>query len=90
MVKNLISLEGKVAIVTGASKGLGKAIALGYGEAGANVVVAARTVEALDQVVADIEDDIAMLELILEELTVLAGEAVDKVLLSDSTRQFIL
>jgi NAD(P)-dependent dehydrogenase (short-subunit alcohol dehydrogenase family) len=55
MGNKLFSLEGKVAIVTGASKGLGKAIALGYGEAGAKVVVAARTVEALEQVVADIE-----------------------------------
>ncbi len=55
MGKNLFSLEGKVAIVTGASRGLGKAIALGYGEAGANVVVAARNAEALEQVVADLE-----------------------------------
>ena len=38
-------LEGKVAIVTGASRGIGKAIALAMAQAGAAVVVAARTVE---------------------------------------------
>lgn len=35
----MISLTGKTALVTGASRGLGRAIALAFGEAGANVVV---------------------------------------------------
>jgi NAD(P)-dependent dehydrogenase (short-subunit alcohol dehydrogenase family) len=38
-----MSLEGKVAIVTGSSRGIGKAIALGLAREGAAVVVAART-----------------------------------------------
>jgi len=49
------SLKGKVAIVTGASRGIGKAIALGFAEAGADVVVASRTMPDLEKVAREIE-----------------------------------
>ncbi len=42
-----MKLKGRVVIVTGASRGLGKAMALGLAREGAHVVVAARTEEAL-------------------------------------------
>ena len=48
-------LDGKVALVTGASSGLGVAIAHGLAEAGADVVVGARRAERLADTVAGIE-----------------------------------
>jgi NAD(P)-dependent dehydrogenase (short-subunit alcohol dehydrogenase family) len=50
----MFKLDGKVAIVTGGSRGLGKAIALGLADAGADVVVASRTQSDLDAVAEEI------------------------------------
>jgi len=47
-------LDGKVALVNGASRGIGQAIAIGMAEAGAEVVLAARTVSGLDDTAAAI------------------------------------
>jgi len=44
----------KVVVVTGASKGLGRAMALGFAEAGADVVVASRNIEACESVAGEI------------------------------------
>lgn len=49
-------LAGKVAVVTGASRGIGAAIALELARAGAKVALAARTPEALEQIAAQIGD----------------------------------
>jgi NAD(P)-dependent dehydrogenase (short-subunit alcohol dehydrogenase family) len=49
------SLKDKTVIVTGASQGIGESIALGMAEAGANVVLAARSVDKLDTVATRIE-----------------------------------
>ena len=51
-VLDLFDLRGKTALVTGASSGIGKRVAIAYAEAGAQVVLAARHAEAL-QAVAD-------------------------------------
>lgn len=48
------SLAGKVALVSGASRGLGRAIALGFAEAGADVAVAARSAAGVEEVKRDI------------------------------------
>ena len=49
------NLKNRVAIVTGGSRGIGKGIALAFAEAGATVVVAARKVDLLAEVVKEIE-----------------------------------
>lgn len=49
-IKQLFNLEGKVAIVTGASKGIGEAMARGMAEFGAKVVVSSRKQEAVEAV----------------------------------------
>lgn len=55
MGTEIFSLEGKVAIVTGASRGIGRAIALAFAESGADVAVAARTAEDLETLAKEIE-----------------------------------
>ena len=49
---DMFKLANKVAIVTGASKGIGAAIAKGLAEQGAKVVICSRKQEALDVYVA--------------------------------------
>ena len=54
MILEWFRLDERVAVVTGAGRGLGAAIAEGFAEAGANVVIAARTRSQLDDVAARI------------------------------------
>jgi NAD(P)-dependent dehydrogenase (short-subunit alcohol dehydrogenase family) len=48
------SLDDKVAIITGASKGIGRAIAIGFADAGAQVVVTSRSLDACEAVAAEV------------------------------------
>src|SRR5215510_6778823 len=53
---NLFDLSGRVALVTGGSKGLGKAMARGLAQAGADIVISSRHKGELDRALAEILD----------------------------------
>lgn len=50
-----IDLKGKVALVTGGSRGLGRAMAIGLAQAGADVIVASRKLDACEEVAREVE-----------------------------------
>jgi NAD(P)-dependent dehydrogenase (short-subunit alcohol dehydrogenase family) len=50
-----LSLEGRVAVVVGGTTGIGRALALGLAQAGADVVASARGAKNLDAIAAEIE-----------------------------------
>lgn len=52
---DLFDLSGKVALVTGGSRGLGKSICLGLARQGADIIVVSRKVENCQQVAAEVE-----------------------------------
>jgi NAD(P)-dependent dehydrogenase (short-subunit alcohol dehydrogenase family) len=54
---SIFDLTDKVAIVTGGSRGIGKAIALAFAQAGADVVVAARSADAIKETAAQIRKE---------------------------------
>ncbi len=56
-IRPLFQLDGKVALVTGASKGIGEAMARGLAEFGARVVLSSRKQAAVDEVAAGFKDD---------------------------------
>jgi NAD(P)-dependent dehydrogenase (short-subunit alcohol dehydrogenase family) len=51
-----MDFTGKVVLITGGSRGLGRAMSHGFARAGARVIVASRKIEACEAVVADIRD----------------------------------
>ena len=55
MTAQLLSLEGKTAVVTGGTSGIGRAISLGLADAGADVVATARRQQEVDQTAAEVE-----------------------------------
>jgi 3-oxoacyl-[acyl-carrier protein] reductase len=56
LFKGMIMIQGRVAVVTGASRGIGRSIALLLAASGARVVLSARNSEALQEVVMQIRD----------------------------------
>jgi NAD(P)-dependent dehydrogenase (short-subunit alcohol dehydrogenase family) len=93
-------LHGKVAIVTGGGRGIGKSIALGLAECGAKVVVASRTKEELEGVVNEIKEgggeaiavvaDLMITDQIpaLVDATIEAFQRVD-ILVNNAARSFL-
>jgi NAD(P)-dependent dehydrogenase (short-subunit alcohol dehydrogenase family) len=55
MSTQILSLEGKVAVVTGGTSGIGRAMSLGLAEAGADVVATARRQQQVDETARGIE-----------------------------------
>jgi len=60
MYEKIFDLTGKVALVTGGSKGLGKAMARVYAEHGANIMICSRNAEELAAAAAEIGDGLSV------------------------------
>jgi NAD(P)-dependent dehydrogenase (short-subunit alcohol dehydrogenase family) len=54
-MKNLLDMSGKTVLITGGSRGLGRAMALGFAEQGADIAVVSRKLEACEKTAAEIE-----------------------------------
>jgi NAD(P)-dependent dehydrogenase (short-subunit alcohol dehydrogenase family) len=55
-VSDLFDLSGKVAVVTGGSRGMGREMVLAFAQAGADVVIASRKVDACEELAAEVTD----------------------------------
>jgi NAD(P)-dependent dehydrogenase (short-subunit alcohol dehydrogenase family) len=54
-MSKLLSLEDKIAVITGGTSGIGRALSLGFADAGANVIATARRQQQVDETAGEIE-----------------------------------
>lgn len=73
MTTNFFNLSGRTALVVGASRGIGQAIAEGFAAAGADIALASRTERDLRQVSATIRDQGRRAEVILADVSQVTG-----------------
>jgi NAD(P)-dependent dehydrogenase (short-subunit alcohol dehydrogenase family) len=84
---NLFDLTGKTAIITGSSRGIGKAIAHRLAEHGANVVVSSRKADACEAAAAEINDKVGRKAAISVPANIAAKEALQN-LVDETNRAF--
>jgi NAD(P)-dependent dehydrogenase (short-subunit alcohol dehydrogenase family) len=84
---NLFDLTGKTAIITGSSRGIGKAIAHRLAEHGANVVVSSRKADACGAAAAEINDKVGRKAAISVPANIAAKEALQN-LVDETNRAF--
>ncbi len=84
---NLFDLTGKSAIITGSSRGNGKAIAHRLAEHGANVVVSSRKADACEAAAAEINDKVGRRAAIAIPANIAAKEALQN-LVDETSRAF--
>ncbi len=75
MMKDLFSLKGRTAIITGGSRGIGKMIAQGFIEQGAKVYITARKAPACDQTAQELSKDAGTCISLPHDLSTLEGIA---------------
>jgi NAD(P)-dependent dehydrogenase (short-subunit alcohol dehydrogenase family) len=84
---NLFDLSGKSAIITGSSRGIGKAIAHRLAEHGANVVISSRKADACEAAAAEINDAVGRKAALAIPCNIAVKEALQQ-LVSETERAF--
>jgi len=84
---NLFDLTGKTAIVTGSSRGIGKAIAYRLAEHGANVVISSRKADACEAAAAEINDKVGRKAAFVAPANIAVKEALQQ-LVNETERAF--
>lgn len=80
-IVNLLDLSGQVALITGASRGIGRAMAGVFAQAGAKLALVARTIGPLEEVAAGLRH--------LTEILVLSADVADEAQVNRAVQQIV-